>query len=413
MKRINLILLLSFLATVSIIAEEKIDDWSHSMTIHVSGNLQYKHFFLVREVYRYAKKDLSDLRIIDSNGEFLPYFISKGFSEEKKKSTEYEPKLIKSFTETKDSNTDQYYDYQILSNESDIAINSVSVYLDVNEYSLQVEIYGRQGYSGWEFVAKDTVFNIGEFSNNNIKFNSNLPYYFYRIKIPGIKEPVAVKECRLNYTESLEKYNQYRLSENFDFTAETKKTESIIKVENAYNLKILNFDISVDSNFKRELNMFSEDPEKGSYLGGGKIYRFKYKENNISRTTIDPKYIPVTADKIFLVIFNNNDKPLKINAVKGEYVVDRIVFEDESNKDCTLYFGNADTERLSYDIENFIPYIEKEKTDNCTLGELKSRIKTGNTKKSFDFKPLFNILMIIVSAILIIGIIFLIRKKKR
>jgi hypothetical protein len=49
--------------------------WQASQPIRLNGTHRYKAFYLHLEVYRYAKADLSDLRIVDNGGLFVPHFI--------------------------------------------------------------------------------------------------------------------------------------------------------------------------------------------------------------------------------------------------------------------------------------------------------------------------------------------------
>ncbi len=51
--------------------------------IAVAGENKYKTFLLDEFVYKYAKEDLSDLRIVNADGIHMPYYIEEGSSENK------------------------------------------------------------------------------------------------------------------------------------------------------------------------------------------------------------------------------------------------------------------------------------------------------------------------------------------
>jgi hypothetical protein len=57
--------------------------WQAAREIASYGHHEYKEFFLDDSVYRHAKEDLSDLRIVDKNGEGIPYLIQGGYHETK------------------------------------------------------------------------------------------------------------------------------------------------------------------------------------------------------------------------------------------------------------------------------------------------------------------------------------------
>ncbi|MCL2086541.1 MAG: hypothetical protein FWH05_02975 [Oscillospiraceae bacterium] len=84
------IISLSLLALfcTNILAEET---QINTATIENSGENKYKSIRLTPEIYNNANSDLSDLRIKDSNGEYLPFFIRTGKDE--KIETEIMPKF--------------------------------------------------------------------------------------------------------------------------------------------------------------------------------------------------------------------------------------------------------------------------------------------------------------------------------
>ncbi|WFD11656.1 hypothetical protein [Tepidibacter hydrothermalis] len=76
MKNVVLLTVLLFFSIhILSFANEDIDDWKFSKEIYYSDHKEYKSIFLDEEIYRYAKDDLSDLRIINNQNEFVPYYV--------------------------------------------------------------------------------------------------------------------------------------------------------------------------------------------------------------------------------------------------------------------------------------------------------------------------------------------------
>jgi hypothetical protein len=176
-------------------------------------------------------------------------------------------------------------------------------------------------------------------------------------------------------------------------------------------------DLSIDLNFSRDYELYrnEEDVKSGNYFDRGRIYRMNFGGKNIADTDIELQGIPASDNFFVLKIINNNDRPLKISAITVEYIVDKLVFEmtkDNNDKRISLIFGNTSAVKPLYDIENFIPYIEKEKMDHVETLAMKSKAQKPVTKSNVDFKIIFNIIVAIVAVFLITGIVLLLRKKQ-
>lgn len=86
MKKLLIVLIavqLLLLAGGGALAETELTQWKYWKNVDITGDGQYKAVFLDEEVYRYASSDLSDIRIVDGNGNFSPYYLVRGYSVEK------------------------------------------------------------------------------------------------------------------------------------------------------------------------------------------------------------------------------------------------------------------------------------------------------------------------------------------
>ena len=76
-----------------------------------------------------------------------------------------------------------------------------------------------------------------------------------------------------------------------------------------------------------------------------------------------------TTDQYFrLTIYNEDNAPIQVDGVSIEGIGRRIVFSADPLKSYSLYYGNQEARRPSYDIEHIFPFLETEGLAKATLG---------------------------------------------
>lgn len=387
---------------------EELSDWHFNKIIDITGNNKYKYFFLDKEVYQYANQDLSDLRLLDDSENFIPYYIKDGFQDESEEVLKYQSKEI--FRSKNEKENFSIYDFQALSNKKDMEVNILFIDTNMGSYSKQVEIYGRNDNTDWILLTKDTIYKINDFIKNEISLGKTGKNNFYRIKVLDNTENLVITRCSLIYSKIIKEAQQYIKDIDLKFEIESKERYSIINIKNMYNLKLVKFMLEINGNFKRGYDLY--DGTSDYILKRGYIYNFKSDNINITNTEIDLDYRYLNKNENLLTIINNDDQPLKINNIRGSYLVDRIVFEDTGSKSYYLYFGNDKSIKPVYDIESYKNYIDKEDQDLCSLdriNKIKPLLLKG--KKAFNYKILFNIIIVIVSISLIVILVIKLSKK--
>jgi len=172
-------------------------------------------------------------------------------------------------------------------------------------------------------------------------------------------------------------------------------------------LKISKITLKVDTNFRRSYSVI--DSSGDSVLKTGEIYRIKFNDKEILKNHIDFGENYTNRKMIKINIKNADDQPLNIKEINEEIILDKIVFEDNGSANYKLYFGNPKAEKPQYEIENFKDYIDKEKNDEIKLGEIKNY--QIDSKADFDYKLIFNIVIVLVSIILIVLLVLRIFRK--
>lgn len=95
--RCSVIAILVWGLSITVLAAESLAGWNYFAQIHVEGNNKYKSFFLTEEVYEHASPGLTDLRIVDGQGEYVPFYIQSGSSTLRQTKTMYKAEIIESF----------------------------------------------------------------------------------------------------------------------------------------------------------------------------------------------------------------------------------------------------------------------------------------------------------------------------
>ena len=406
-----LIICLFMLASPIIQPEELLKDWHYYKNIRISGTNKYKYLFLDRDIYQYSNTSLSDIRIIDDTKNFIPYYIIEGFKEEQTKEKTYKTKQIKKFNEKvkNRTKTNTIYEYQILYNDPDLQVNKLKFLIkNKEEYSIQVIISGRNEKSEWRFLIKDTLYSISEYQKEKINLGNFYNYKFYQIKIMDNLANIGISQLIPVFNKTDKKYDKYKDSMEMEFKQKTEDKETIIHIANQHRLKISSLVFSLEGNFNRRFWLYKGDNEFQAV--SGTIYNFQFNDIDISKKSIE---IPgtVNREKIKIKINNQDNKPLKINDIQAEYIVDKIIFEDNNKNDLKLYFGNENAKIPVYDIKSFSNYIEKQEMDQCLFDELVVLKEKDPEPKPGNYKILFNIIIAAISILLIVFIPLILKKK--
>jgi len=120
-----------------------------------------------------------------------------------------------------------------------------------------------------------------------------------------------------------------------------------------------------DVNFWREVTLqTSTDRENWStIMRGAKIYASEFTGKSLNIT-----YPETTSRYLLLVIHDEDSPPLTVQEVKVWGLWRRLVFVADPQQSYKLYYGNADAQQPTYDIEQVFPYLVTEELPEAELG---------------------------------------------
>ena len=377
------------------------DALAHTTTVENSGENRYKAIRLTPEIYNHTNADLSDLRIKDASGEYVPYFINSGEQKdyEVDKQT-YPMTLINSYT--KDEHF--YFDYQVQElPDRDIVATFIEVSTRNTEFAKNIELYGSYDNINWEFVQSDTLYSIDGKSKLNIDFHNIQKYTHYRFQLANNLEKISFETVTLAYNYATQEniYFTESIVPTFSVTEENKKT--IVNVQGLYHLKLAEITIDTDSMFKRTVQT--------PYGGNKELYNLSLNDTSYIDTTIFYNG-QVVKDHDFLITINNgDDKPINVTGITVKYYTDELIFEDNGSKSYTLNFEENNTVTSPvYDIVKYKNEILKGNIDHLDIGEVIFD-EPVKEPESYDYKTIFNVVVIAVACLLGGMILLKLRKK--
>ncbi|MDR2599782.1 MAG: hypothetical protein LBC73_05845 [Oscillospiraceae bacterium] len=156
-KIVSILFVLTLLSTTA---------FANTAIIENSGDNRYKSIRLTPEIYNNANSDLSDLRILDANGEYIPFFInSSSQSDHNEAESYFAETLTPNFqTEEKDKKTYIYIEGLKNLRLGEITIETDSVFqrmVEISSFGIRRELHN---LSFSDTVNKDT----------SIPFNRNI-----------------------------------------------------------------------------------------------------------------------------------------------------------------------------------------------------------------------------------------------
>jgi len=372
----------------------------NSATIENSGNNRYKAVRITPEIHNHANRNLSDLRIKDSAGEYVPYFIRiGGKSETEMVGQQFSMSLINAYI--KDENF--YFDYVVTDiPQHDIIATSIQLSTSNSGFAKNIAVYGSYDNINWEFVKNDSLFNVDGKAKLSIEFDKIQKYTHYRFRLNNNLEKITFDSVTLNY--SIVTQERFYFIEEIRpvYTIEEKDNFTHISIEGLKNLRLAEIIIDTDSMFQRNASALGVRKE---------LYNLFFNEASYTDTSLIFKRTIPNDDILLMTIQNGDDKPININGIIVRYYADELVFEDKGCDNYTLFFGvDNNIKAPEYDIVRYMEEIIKGEIDQLRITDV-FLVESSGSNEQYDFTLIFNIAVIIVAVIL--GVVIILRLKKK
>ena len=409
-----LILLVSFFLitiTINILAVGE-NRWRYSKEIYHNNREEVKAVYLDEEIYKFAKDDLSDLRLINDKNQFIPYYIYNRFlSGNKTEYTHYDGTEILSFKK----NNNYYSDFQIVSNKENVDVvgNKLSFNVSRESFFKEIEILGSYDNKSWVNIKSDIIYKVQGVEKLSVSLEESYKYQYYRIVSINDATGVPIHNISLVYDENEATYEEHIGIKEIEYKLEANKEakETNIKIHNNNKLKIKSIRIITKDDFNRSYKLYTANSggTELKEIKRGEIYRLNLQQFKLENTIIQIGGSTggfISAEALQIAIQDRDDYPINISGVEIIYYVDKLVFKSKDNDKLYILFGDDKATKPYYDISTYIEEMEKIRQEKTTLSELIERPFEGEeSRNSFELKWILNISVLLISGILIIIIL--------
>ncbi|MGF7047847.1 hypothetical protein J2T13_002353 [Paenibacillus sp. DS2015] len=415
----TIVLLASFIclftgvnATAIAAEDDSQQGWRFSKPLIVQEeSSRYQAFYIDEQTYAGASRDLSDLRIVNAKGQYVPFYIDSGYGESVEQGVTYSSTLVN--TAKKNMNT--AFDYRVdpIQDDVDIQGNILLIELPEEAFLKHVDVYGSYDGDDWTYMGQEDLYRTDSLQKATIDLETEYKFSYYRLNVLDNVENLSFPKLELIHKTRDVRWNEYNKSAKpkFEIKQDAKLTQLIVHNEN--RLKINKAQLQVEGNFKRSYQVHDENGNRVRTDGEDELYRLDFNDAQISNTTITGM-VPIRAPYFTITINNYDDAPLEIKDVTIEYAIDKVVFENQGDQPYQLLYGKDNVDQPQYDIVNFKVHIEQEDVPMATLGAEVISSETGtpsNLPTTWWLQPKvwFNGVIVLVSVLLVI---YLIQKLK-
>jgi hypothetical protein len=371
---------------------------TYAATIGVGGVNQYKAVKLTPQVYNASNRDLSDI-LVKESGENIPYFINSGLQNVSQTTESYQMELIDSFV--KDNSF--FFDYKLAEERAgDTVATSIEITTSDSSFAKPVNVYGSHDGINWKFVKNDILYKVDSSTKLSVDFAQPQKYTYYRFNLANNLEMISFSGVKLVYSVAIyeETYFIESFMPEFSVSSENKKTE--IAIKGLRNLRLCDITVYSDSMFKRVF----------SARGGIRKELYKLSLNGVPYSdAVIPLNRQISDEETYTItIDDGDDKPIDITGLAVRYYADEVVFAGTTGKAYTLEFGRDPAKKAPvYDIDRYKNEIIKGEIDKAVIGDISSISVAAAPEEApaFDYRLIFNIVIIAVA--LLLGFVIVLR----
>ena len=322
-----------------------------------------------REVFAEAASGLVDLRIIAGDGTEIPYKLEVSRGERQRISI---PVTVR----------DKGYvrgEYTTLTGElaqEGTLHNEIEIVTPAANFLRKVAVEASDDLVTWATIAQQEI-------------------YDFTVKERGF----TTRDTRVKYPESTASYLRLRIADDAEgpvemsgatvfFVKETQTREvswtasiSSISQDADRRTTLVEVDLGTrglpshrlvievsDVNFYREVDLqTSADGVQWRPLGSRSAI-FAYDTLKFVGSNLVVTHPEITSRRVRIIIHNEDNPPLDVQRVEVYGVLRTLVFSADPRRSYSLYYGNAEARRPSYDIERVLPYLATEELPEAQLG---------------------------------------------
>ena len=399
--------------------------WKYQAAVTVEDSTdQYCGFALTPDIYNSARGDLGDVRLVDTNGEQIPYVLAK--PKDITERQEYRPGVINRSTGAdKAAMITLDFGKQVIK-------NSIEVETGGNNFRRAVKVEGSNDNTEFfTLVEHAYVFAVSfdrRFEQIDLPPND---YRYLRITVLPMateeKVPVVNEVRAFKIGESFSERQTLEMAP-IEHSEDEKNNSSIYIYDLAFcRLPVSEIELDIaDDSFYRYVTIAGRDAEKRKVKIDSEDNRQRFREVDVSWERIINgtiyRYTSADGQKhenmilripsgtrvyryIRITISNYDDKPVIVNSASANMMAHKIIFEKKDNAAPTLYVGSESVRAPRYDLASRLSNPLQVKTSVAKLSGITSNPLFGQAEEkpvawTERHRVLLLIVMVIVALVL-------------
>ncbi|OWA36289.1 hypothetical protein B9G55_08810 [Saccharibacillus sp. O16] len=361
---------------------------------------------------------MGDVRIVNADGQFVPYYLDSEAQAERGANREYALERIA----RADGANESRFDFKVVPKAQDEDVRGSVLTFDLpgGFFFKKVEIRGSYDGERWEPAAEGQLYKVGKGqSQSSVVLDTPAKYRYYRLIVPHNTEGLDFQGGTLTDVSMSVGGEVFLREKELPFNVKNTGNVSEVVLYNSDRLKMDRIKINAvasdgSSGFSRLFYIESASGQGVNPLSAPTLNRLELAGEEIDDTEIRLVQ-PMRSPKPKIGIFNEENPPLNIQTIQVGYRVDRLVFEDIGKGPYRLIYGSEGQKLPSYDITAFRSQIERSSPGEAALGPETAESfmpptaqgsGTDSEEKpqigpSASLRITFNIVLVIVALVLI------------
>ena len=353
-------------------ADFSLTDWRYVKPVSLPAELRREGLVEVapdREVFAGAASGLVDLRIIADDGTEAPYKLEVSRGERQRVSI---PVAIRD----KGYVRGQYTTATGELTQEGALHNEIEILTPAANFLRNVTVEASDDGVTWATIAEQEIYDL-------------------TVREPGF----TTRDTRVKYPESTARYLRLRIADDAEgpvevsgasvfFVKETPAREvswpasiSSISQDTDRRTTLVDVDLGTrglpshrlvieasEVNFYREVDLQTSADGVQWRPSGSRSAIFAYDTPKFVGSDLVVTHPESTSRFIRIIIFNEDNPPLDVERVEVYGIRRTLVFSADPRRSYSLYYGNAEARRPSYDIERILPYLATEGLPEARLG---------------------------------------------
>ncbi len=418
------------LATICDGASIDLNKWQYTAVVTVEDTPgEYCALTLTSEVYNVARTDLADIRLIDRDGNQIPYVLAR--DEDRTETVRYNPAILNRSTDA-NGNALATLDFG-----GQTVKNSIEVETAGDNFRREVKVEGSNDNVQF-FTIVDRAYIFAVSDKNRHRFSTiDLPsndYRYIRITVspmtaeetkPAInevrafkieKKPAQKQAVEITQTEHAEDVNYHTSNYVYDMKySRLPVVEIELNIDDASFYRCVTIQgrdahtqkVKIDSEDNRQ--RFSEIELPWNTITTDAIYRYTDASGKKYERLILPTRWSGAYRYVRIIVNNYDDQPITIRWASAKMMPHKIIFPAPSDKSAKLYVGNESASHPQYDLARRLTNPMQVKTTQAMLTGLADNPAAGKTQQKLPWTEQHKTLLlaILVVVVLVLGVFML------